>query len=61
MTGFRKGRNPCPRREERVLDCKSQALDVDADGIDGEVRSNERTLSRRGFAKAALLAGIGMA
>ena len=43
------------------MDCKAKALDVDADGIDGEVRSNERTLSRRGFAKAALLAGIGMA
>lgn len=43
------------------MDCKAKALDVDEDGIDGEVRSNERTLSRRGFAKAALLAGIGMA
>lgn len=43
------------------MDCKSQALDVDANGIGGEVRSSERTLSRRGFAKAALLAGIGMA
>ena len=43
------------------MDCKTQALDVDANGIGGEVRSSERTLSRRGFAKAALLAGIGMA
>lgn len=43
------------------MDCKSQALDLDANGIGGEVRSSERTLSRRGFAKAALLAGIGMA
>ena len=43
------------------MDCRSQALDVDANGVEGEVRSSERTLSRRGFAKAALLAGIGMA
>ena len=40
---------------------EGSAESVNAIAAEGTERVDERTLSRRGFAKAALLAGIGMA